>query len=131
MGVRRGTALAVAHVGVELLIDTELARRDAHRDAYLGALASATRRRQEARLGARYRYLCRFLRLRGVSDRPPTARETTTRLDRALRARPRLRLVDGDHARVTAWIVADSPEVARTVPSIVAELEAALGVRFR
>jgi hypothetical protein len=121
----------VAHVGVELLIDAELARRDAHRSAYLGALASATRRRQEARLGARYRYLCRFLRLRGVPDRPPTARETTTRLGRALAARPRLRLVDGDHERVEAWIERNGPEVARTVPSVVAELEAALGIRLR
>jgi hypothetical protein len=39
--------------------------------------------------------------------------------------------VDGDHERVEAWIERNGPEVARTVPSVVAELEAALGIRLR
>lgn len=109
LGVARGPARAVAHVGIELLLDAALSEvAPEGLSAYRAALRAAPRLKRSIewparRQGLRFSFLCRTLR-----NRPPAARDAeptvlSERLDRLLAGRPRLRLGSGDVARVALW----------------------------
>jgi len=126
-GVRRGTARAVAHVGVELLLDAALAEGDAERSVYLAALGAAQapelfeRAEFEPSERTRLAGLARALEQRGVSRAPDTAL-VVGRLERALSARPRLRIEPADLEHVGAWVESFQGRVLSSTPEIVNEL---------
>jgi hypothetical protein len=128
-GVERGRARAVAHVGVELLLDAELAREEPVRRAYLGALRRGAPRDLGAHLvwalpdGRReFEDLRGRLLARGASGEAPTAAATTLRLRRALATRPRLALDDVTEMVARDWVVAARPLVAARAGDLAREL---------
>jgi hypothetical protein len=127
-GLAKGSARAVAHVGVELEIDHALAGDDAAVARYLAALSCAQRLLAELgwddgataeRLGA----LCGTLQRHGISREGSPAERVAERLRRILEGRPRLRLDDAGQSVVRNWIVAARPSIVSRAPTLVRELE--------
>ena len=126
-GVRRGTARAVAHVGVELFLDAALAESEAARGHYEGALAAGQQPEpfelsrftpeECARLGG----LARVLAQRGVTKAPDTAL-VVTRLKRALATRPRLAIEPRDEPAVGDWVELFRERVVASTPHVMSEL---------
>ncbi|HEY0464343.1 MAG TPA: hypothetical protein VGC79_09055, partial [Polyangiaceae bacterium] len=96
-GVTRGTARAVAHVGVELLLDAAFAYEDGANEAYLSAVACGLTDRvgghiqwhaSDAR--PRFEQLCQRLRERGRFQQTPESELVAERLRNILADRPRL-----------------------------------------
>lgn len=126
-GVRRGTARAVAHVGVELLLDAELAESDAARAVYLAALtvghdpALVLQASFASEEGERLGRLTRTLTGRGVAKRPSSP-HVVERLERALASRPRLAITSEDLPRVSEWVELFRGRVVASAPTLVREL---------
>lgn len=130
-GVRRGTARAVAHVGVELLLDAALAEGAGARTHYLDALGagqdptllerSAFGPEERTSLGG----LARTLALRGISPNQDTA-VVLARLERALAARPRLAIEPRDRGHVGSWVELFRDRVVASTPLVVGELTSTL-----
>lgn len=130
-GVRRGTARAVAHVGVELLLDAALAESETARALYLEALGAG----QEPELLGRSTFsseeqsclggLARTLETRGISRNPDTAL-VVARLERALAARPRLAIEPRDRSAVGSWVELFRDRVVASTPEVVSDLTSAL-----
>ncbi len=126
-GVRRGTARAVAHVGVELLLDAELAESDAARATYLSALTVGhdpelvLRASFAGAEGERLGQLTRTLTGRGVAKRP-SGSSVVERLERALASRPRLAITSEDVPRVGEWVELFRSRVVASAPTLVREL---------
>jgi hypothetical protein len=132
-GVRSGSALAVAHVGVEILLDAALSEDQPAQQAYLGALKGAG----DGELGGRLTWASgaereRFDDLRArLLDRGAIAGDiapetVAERLRRALSDRPRLAL---DAAAVLAardWAFAARPGVSACAAPLVRALAAQL-----
>ncbi len=125
--VRRGTARAAAHVGVELMLDAELAENAESRAHYLAALRAgheppllegapleAAAREQLGRLAG-------TLAARGVAKRPEDA-VVVERLERALARRPRLLLVPEDLPAVSSWVELFRERVVACSATLVNEL---------
>lgn len=116
-GLARGPARAAAHVGVEILIDGTLAEDETARRAYLAALDDAPSFIDVVHFdgddGARLQRLCRELRARDVTPEHSSPAIVALRVERALSARPRLRLAAGDERRVAEW-AASSRQPARS-----------------
>lgn len=117
-GLARGPARAVAHVGVELLLDGCLATEARYGRGYLAALRAAGVLAVEGRLGLggplpwlRFEALRRSLLGRGVSPQHGSPRAVALRLDYALSGRPRLALSPGDLDKVADWAEATLPSV--------------------
>jgi hypothetical protein len=130
LGLARGSALAVAHIGVEIVLDGVLARDARARDAYARALASTelldgVRWRSDAE-SRRVRELVSILATRSASPDHGSAEVVAWRVERALRARPRLALGPGDGPRVTEWARAAKLEVARKSEVLMGEIRAGL-----
>lgn len=129
--VRRGTARAVAHVGVELFLDAELAEDEAARSLYVAALrAGRAGALSEAELfsrddTARMSGLLRTLEERGVAKRPDTA-AVVMRLTRALASRSRLAIEPRDESAVSEWVELFRGRVVASTPHIVTELTTAI-----
>jgi hypothetical protein len=128
-GVERGQARAVGHVGVELLLDAELARDEPVRRAYLAAVQRGAPRA----LGRHLRWasppdsvsfdtLRERLLVRGVSADEPDAAILAQRLRRALGARPRLALDDAAELVAREWIMVARPHVAERAATLTREL---------
>jgi hypothetical protein len=126
-GVRRGSARAVAHVGVELLLDAELAENESAEALYLDALEAGSSPAplsgtvftldERERLGR----LLATLRERGVAKRPSAA-SLVARLERALARRPRLALHAEDVPKVSEWVELFRARVVASAPLLVGEL---------
>jgi hypothetical protein len=134
MGLPRPGALAVGHIGVEILLDAVLAEDPQGVAGYLAALAEG----REAALGRhiawndealhkRFEMLTVALSERGVTAASRAAEATAVRVSRALASRPRLRLTEDGDRIVHAWAAAAGPLVALAAPKLVAELRAGLG----
>jgi len=128
-GVGRGPARAVAHVGVELLLDASLAHDERAQGAYLGALDGGGPGQLGRHLRwasgderARFDRLRETLRLRGRVAADVVPALVAERLDRALSARPGLAL--DNHARrvVPDWVVEMRPLVASRAAPLVETL---------
>jgi hypothetical protein len=118
-GVRRGPSRAVAHVGIELLIDGFLLDTKGLSDAYLAAIAQSAPNRLGGRLRfakpehhGRYAELVTRLAAWGVPDGYGDPVIVGERLVRILRDRPRLAL---------------TPEEAETVGGLLPEAKDAVG----
>lgn len=136
LGIARGPARAVAHVGVELLLDDTLATPKQHRSAYLSALALASREPwpvllRSAADGERLRALLLRLGERGVPEPALASAGQARRIHHMLRGRPRLEFPESGLEPVTAWLETARPEVAREAPRLVSELRAALDGTWR
>ncbi len=132
-GVGRGPARAVAHVGVELLLDASLAHDERAQGAYLAALDGGGPGQLGLHVGwaslnerARFDRLLEALRLRGRVAAAVDPALVAERLARALAARPGLAL--DDHARrvVPDWVVEMRPLVASRAAPLVDALASVL-----
>jgi len=130
-GLARGPARAVAHIGVELLLDEVLARDAQGRNAYTSALANSE---HSARMldfqgetdKARFLSLLSLLASRGAPETPAAPVQVADRIERALRGRPRLCLDEHAHAQVGEWVVAARPDVVDSAPGLLTMLRARL-----
>jgi acyl carrier protein phosphodiesterase len=131
-GLPRGPARAVAHVGVEILLDGVLAADAAARQAYLAALALGRGLgRAHVRWGRsadeqRFSELVTALDARGVSRAHGTPEVVAFRVERALAGRPRLALATSDGALVTAWAEHAAPVVSARAAQLIAEIRLGL-----
>lgn len=125
--VARGTARAVAHVGLELLLDAALAEAEAARSAYLRGLGAAKdplvldELSWPAEARERIRDLANLLETRGVGAKVP-ANIVAERLSRALALRPRLAIAARDRPAVDEWVEVFSEHVVAFTPALLAEL---------
>jgi hypothetical protein len=135
-GVRRGTARAVAHIGIELLLDTVLARDPGACAAYTRALAEAP----EARLGRHLRWqadeqrerfaaLCGALARRGLTAPDSHLDALVWRLSRALSGRARLEMRPEDEAAVRLWAADADAVVDSEAPELLQEVRQGLRER--
>lgn len=129
-GLSRGSARAVAHVGVELVLDAALTLENAANEAYLSALDAALTSDVQGRITwegraheVRFQQLCHNLKLRGPlqGDAPPEL--TAERLRNILAGRPRLALDDAGQSVVRDWVVAARPLIVSRAPRLVLEVE--------
>ena len=144
LGVRRGPVRAVAHVGVELLIDAALAwslaeatpsESAASDESYLGALelGSAPLNSLAPEVWSesqRLMGLCQRLRQAGVDRFRVDADGAMTELGRILARRPRLALVDAEAAAVSLWARQAFVVVKTDLPLLLDELKNGLEARF-
>jgi acyl carrier protein phosphodiesterase len=129
-GVARGPARAVAHVGVEMLIDGELLRDETLGDDYLASLAALSRCAadlvREAPDGERLARLGQRLQSHGVPHDYRNIEAVTRRLEMSLAQRPRLAL-DSDTSRAVCAVLPEiQAALTRRIHEIVTVLAAAL-----
>jgi hypothetical protein len=134
MGLGRASALAVGHIGVEILLDAALARDAAGVRAYLSALERARTNAGDvdwgdATFNERYAGLCTLLADRGVTPGSADPEAVAFRVERALSSRPRLRLEPGGAHIVFEWAGRARGPVADAAPALVGEVAAGLAER--
>ncbi len=129
-GLPRGSARAVAHVGVELLLDAAFARESAANEAYLLALDCGLTERvashihwQASRAEAEFQQLCHNLRQRGAYRSDPPADLVAERLRSILADRPRLAMDDTGQSVVRDWIVSARSSIASQASQLLREVE--------
>jgi hypothetical protein len=111
-GCARGPRRAVAHIGVELLLDGVLVGEPAYRDAYTRALAHDARVvGREPEDPARFTMLVTRLRAHGVPDDLRDPASITRRLARMLGHRPLLAPSPSDLIAIGDALVAYKPRV--------------------
>jgi len=133
-GVERGRARAIAHVGVELLLDVDLSRAEPVRRAYVAALHGGAAHdlgrhlswgAPEGPLG--FEDLRSRLLARGVTADEPMPEVISHRLRRALSARPRLTLDDAAEVVARDWVTVARPHVAARAGDLARDLAERLG----
>ncbi len=129
-GLSRGSARAVAHVGVELLLDGALAHENAANEAYLSALDAALTKPvaghihwETSEYASRFQHLCHSLKSRGALRGDASAEALAERLRNILARRPRLALDDAGQSVVRDWVVAARPLIVSRAPLLVVEVE--------
>lgn len=128
-GMPRGPARAVAHVGVEILLDELLAEEAGARDAYRAALAvplSGALRYATLSDLQRLESLRLTLLERAASHRTPTPELVAQRIRRTLAGRPRLATDDAGELLLGAWVSLARPLVAGAAPELLAVLRGQL-----
>jgi hypothetical protein len=132
-GVAKGPRRAVAHVGVELLIDDALSLDADARGVFRAALRWAAEGRAEASVEssaatafAPLGSLCARLLDVGQQQLRLTPERLAAQLLRILGRRPRLALQPRDAEAIVGWASVAQPEIERRVPELVVELRAAL-----
>jgi hypothetical protein len=134
LGLPRPSALAVAHIGVEIVLDSSLARDLAGRDSYGRALTAGRHdvlgshiEWSDESIRDRFQKLRAALEARGVPSGASDASTVAWRVARALEGRPRFRLDPEGERIVQAWAEGVTPIVANAADSVVAELRSGLG----
>jgi hypothetical protein len=132
-GVGKGARRALAHVGVEFLIDAELARRAPDWSGFAQALRYGSsagcapelewRSSTPADTGQRLARLCARL---AALEPPSDVVRVAARLVAALSARPRLRLHAEEVPLVQAWLEECAPEVSASLEPLLGELRSGL-----
>ena len=129
MGLPRPSALAVGHIGVEILLDATLADDEGAVRAYLDALSLARDAELARRVGwtdeslhSAFAALSEALFTRGVTPATRSVERSAFRVARALEARPRLRLTDSGTTLVREWAAAAEPRVAAASGALVQEI---------
>jgi hypothetical protein len=128
-GLARGSARAVAHVGVELLLDTALVTASAN-EAYLSAIECGLTERirdhidwQSADGDERFQHLCHNLAKRGAVAADTSAELIAERLRNILASRPRLALDDAGQSVVRDWAMSARPVIVSGASSLLSEVE--------
>ena len=126
----RGTARAVAHVGVELLLDAAFARENAANEAYLSAVACALTERvrsyihwQRNDASERFQHLCHSLRHRGRYQENPASELVAERLRNILADRPRLAMDERGLSVVREWVDSARSQITSGAPQLLREVE--------
>lgn len=134
-GVSRGTARAVAHVGVELLLDAAFARETGANEAYLSAIACALTEQvhglihwQTRDAGERFQHLCLNLQQRGRFRDDPESELVAQRLQRILVDRPRLAMDDHGLSVVRDWVESARSQIIIGAPQLLREVEQRLQI---
>jgi len=128
LGVRRGTARAVAHVGTELFLDGWLAREPRHADAYLTALEIDVRGRVEWQdRGAAFSDLQMRLSRWGVPRDYEEPEFVLGTLADSLRRRPALALREEESPLVGSFLPSLKQMVAGSTPELLREIRDGLG----
>ena len=131
-GVRRGPTRAVAHVGIELLIDAALAwsfaSSAAADEAYLRALELGSAPLpglawQPSSNTELFMGLCQRLRHAGVDRFRVDAEQVTADLGRILARRPRLALAEQETPAVKAWAAQAFLVVKTELPALLEQLK--------
>jgi hypothetical protein len=124
----RGPARAVAHVGIEMLLDEVMAQEPAAREAYLAALVvpldgglSFESASDLERLEA-----LRCTLFERATPTRATPEVVAQRIRRTLEHRPRLATDDAGEALLREWVQAARPWVAAAAPGLLAVLQAQL-----
>lgn len=134
-GLGRGPARAVAHVGIEILLDTTLGQSAAAQEAYRSGLEAGRRPDLVGSLalpaGDRERLedLLETLIRRGVVL-PTSSGIIVERIKRTLVRRPRLALGDDDGPRVLDWVEANRARVVGSTPALLEALKRELEQRL-
>jgi hypothetical protein len=127
-GCARGPRRAVAHIGVELLLDCVLVEEAAYRASYLAAIARGPTSARWHQDDHAARFAALHLRLAGygVPDdlRRPDA--ITTRLQRILGPRPRLAPAAADLVAIRASLVEHQGRVEVSADEVLRGVRAAL-----
>ena len=129
-GVGRGSARAVAHIGVEMLLELPLARDARGQRAYLGALDGAVSAELGGRVAwadsdepVRFERLRRALVARGAVTEDVASAVIAERLTRALSSRPLLALDPMAQVAIREWISSARADIASHAWPLVATLE--------
>ena len=135
-GLERGPARAVAHVGVEILLDVTLGQNATARAAYLSGLEAGLRPELVGAVAWSRPERDRLVDLLETLFQRGVVRDTSSpivveRIRRTLARRPRLALGDGDPHRVLDWVESARDRVVASASSLVAELHAELERRQR
>lgn len=126
-GCARGPRRAVAHIGVELLLDGVLVKDPEYRDAYtLGVEYDATIDWREPDHGVAYDGFMRRLRARGVPDDLDQPESIAFRLGRMLAGRPLLAPSPADTAVIVVALVEHKPRVEVAAHTVMRAMRAAL-----
>jgi hypothetical protein len=127
-GCARGPRRAVAHIGVELLLDGVLVDEALYRDSYLAGLGHDPRGVSWRHDGddARFAMLLSRLRAHGVPDDLRKPESIATRLHRMLAHRPLLAPSPADLVAIKGALVAHKPRVEVATETVVRALRAAL-----
>ena len=134
-GLEKGTARAVAHVGVEILLDATLGQSASAQAAYLSGLEAGLRPELIASVAwpdadrRRLADLLETLVRRGIVL-DTSSQTIAERIKRTLARRPRLALGDDDPPRVRDWVEATRGRVVASTPALVAELHGELERRL-
>lgn len=127
-GCARGPRRAVAHVGVELLLDGVLVDSEDYREAYvLGLEYDAELSWRDPGDDLRFAALLARLRAHGVPDDLRRPEAITFRLSRMLGHRPLLAPSPSDLAVITVALIEHKPRVEVAVDTVLRALRAALG----
>lgn len=126
----RGPARAVAHIGIEMLLDEAIAEDDFARRSYRAALDVPlpellvfTAEDDAARLAS----LLRALAARAPESAvPPSPELLAERIRRTLARRPRLATDDHGQQLLATWIEETRPAVGREAPQLFRDLRALL-----
>jgi hypothetical protein len=125
----RGPARAVAHIGIEMLLDEVMANEESARDAYRAALRvllppllSFPTSTDHERLAG----LQEALLTRAVGYVQPTPELVAERIRRTLAGRPRLATDDAGQTLLSTWVTLTRPYVLAEAPEVLATLRARL-----
>jgi hypothetical protein len=128
-GLSRGSARAVAHVGVELLLDSAFVT-DSANEAYLRAVHSAATERVASQIHwrsadgkDRFAQLCHTLSRRGQLRSDTAPELIAERLRYILAARPRLALDDAGQSVVRDWAMSMRPAILNGAPLLLRQVE--------
>jgi hypothetical protein len=128
--VSRGTARAVAHVGVELLLDATFARESSANEAYLSALGCALTESVQSSIqwhtrdaSERFRHLCHRLHERGEYPINPASEVVAQRLQGILAGRPRLAMDEHGLSAVRDWVESARSQITSGAPQLLREVE--------
>jgi hypothetical protein len=128
-GCARGPRRAVAHIGVELLLDGVLVDEPGYRAAYLAGLAHRPALRwRDPDGGARFTTLLDRLRDHGVPDDLRRPEAIAGRVHRVLAHRPLLAPSPGELGAIRDALAAFQPRIAVAAETIVRALRASLAV---
>ena len=125
----RGPARAVAHIGIEILLDEVLAADPAARAAYRAALGvplPALLEFTNPRDGERLLALQHALLTRAATQLDPSPELVAERIARSLAGRPRLATDSAGQTLIGGWVTATRPLVLAEAPEVLATLRARL-----
>jgi hypothetical protein len=123
----RGPRRAVAHIGIELLLDGELTGEPAYRAAYSEGIAhEPVLRWRSPDEAARFAILLERLRARGIPDDLKQPGAITARLHRILAHRPLLAPSPDDLRAIRDALVVFQPRVEVAADTVVRAMRAAL-----
>jgi hypothetical protein len=125
----RGPARAVAHIGIEMLLDEVMATDELARDAYRSALRVPLMPLMvfpNVADAERLAGLQDALLTRAANYVQPTPELVAERIRRTLAGRPRLATDEADQALLGTWVTLTRPHVLAEAPEVLATLRARL-----